>query len=62
MVATFFACEMAAFLRSVPFIMAKAAALAANRVGDFVRTGPFAGPASDLGGIVKAVVEEEHFG
>ena len=61
-VATFFACEMAAFLSSVPFIMAKAAALAANSVGDLMRTGPFAGPASDLGGIVKVVVEEERFG
>ena len=54
-VATFLACDMAAFLRSVPFIMAKAAALAANNVGVVGETGPFAGPASDLGGIVKRV-------
>jgi len=33
--------------------MAKAAALAANNVGVEVATGPFAGPASDLGGIVE---------
>jgi hypothetical protein len=33
--------------------MAKAAALAANKVGVEDATGPFAGPASDLGGIVE---------
>lgn len=33
--------------------MAKAAALAANKVSGRVETGPFAGPASDRTGIVK---------
>lgn len=52
-VATFLAWLIAAFLRSEPFIMAKAAALVANKVGVEGPTGPFAGPASDLGGIVE---------
>lgn len=56
-VATFLAWLMAAFLRSVPFIMAKAAALAASNLLGWTATGPFAGPVSDRGGIVKVVGE-----
>ena len=40
---------------SVPFIMAKAAAFAANNLLGWRATGPFAGPASENGGIVEEI-------
>jgi hypothetical protein len=46
---------MAAFFRSVPFIMAKAAAFVASNLWGLRATGPFAGPASDKGGIVEGI-------